>query len=56
MCGFYFDSHREADASHAQALSLGGVDEGAPGYRAPHFYMSYFRDLDGNKICAYCTT
>ncbi|MGA7711383.1 MAG: hypothetical protein WCA81_05740 [Rhizomicrobium sp.] len=22
--------------------------------RAPTFYMSYFRDLDGNKLCAFC--
>ncbi|HUZ31864.1 MAG TPA: hypothetical protein VMV19_07140 [Xanthobacteraceae bacterium] len=32
----------------------GGADEGAPGERAPKSYMSYFRDLDGNKLCAYC--
>jgi catechol 2,3-dioxygenase-like lactoylglutathione lyase family enzyme len=56
MCGLRFDSHTEVDAFHAKALILGGADEGAPGYRAPHFYMSYFRDLDGNKICAYCTS
>jgi catechol 2,3-dioxygenase-like lactoylglutathione lyase family enzyme len=56
MFGFRFDSNGEVDAFHAKALTLGGTDEGAPGYRAPHFYMSYFRDLDGNKICAYCTT
>jgi hypothetical protein len=26
---------------------------GAPGWRSPEFYMSYFRDLDGNKLCAF---
>mgnify|MGYP000365170312 CR=1 FL=1 len=31
-------------------LALGATDEGAPGLRAPTFYMSYFRDLDGNKL------
>ncbi|WP_298692780.1 hypothetical protein [uncultured Sphingomonas sp.] len=42
---------REAvDAFHAKAVSLGAIDEGAPGDRGS--YMSYFRDLDGNKICA----
>ena len=40
-------------AFHAKALQLGGKDEGAPGDRAPQMYFSYFRDLDGNKLCAY---
>ena len=26
------------------------------GFELQKFYMSYFRDLDGNKLCAYCTT
>lgn len=55
MFAFRFDTSGEVDAFHAKALALGGADEGAPGYRAPKFYFSYFRDLDGNKICAYCT-
>ncbi len=38
---------------HAKALSLGGVDEGAPGDRSSGFYGAYFRDLDGNKLCAF---
>lgn len=44
------------DAFHVKALSLGGVDEGLPGPRswAPHAYAAYARDLDGNKIAAYC--
>ena len=53
MVGFSFDSREEVDAFHAKGLELGGVDEGAPGERAPSAYFSYFRDLDGNKICAY---
>ncbi len=40
-------------ALHAKALSLGGVDEGAPGDRGGGFYGAYFRDLDGNKIALY---
>jgi catechol 2,3-dioxygenase-like lactoylglutathione lyase family enzyme len=43
-------------ALHAKALELGGTDEGAPGYRGgaeSGFYAAYFRDLDGNKLCAF---
>jgi predicted lactoylglutathione lyase len=39
---------------HAKALELGARDEGAPGPRGDGFYGGYFRDLDGNKICAFC--
>jgi catechol 2,3-dioxygenase-like lactoylglutathione lyase family enzyme len=53
MVGFCFETRAEVDAFHAKALALGGTDEGAPGARAPKFYMSYFRDLDGNKLCAF---
>jgi catechol 2,3-dioxygenase-like lactoylglutathione lyase family enzyme len=53
MVAFNFGSRDEVDAFHAKALALGGTDEGAPGERGPSFYFSYFRDLDGNKFCAY---
>ncbi len=46
-------SRDAVDAMHAKALSLGSVDEGAPGDRGNGFYGAYFRDLDGNKICAF---
>jgi hypothetical protein len=37
------------------ALNLGGTDEGAPGPRGGDgFYAGYFRDLDGNKLNAFC--
>jgi len=52
MVSFVFDSRAEVDAFQQKALELGAKDEGAPGYRAPTYYMSYFRDLDGNKLCA----
>ena len=42
------------DRVHARALELGGTDEGAPGPRGDHFYGGYFRDLDGNKLNAFC--
>jgi catechol 2,3-dioxygenase-like lactoylglutathione lyase family enzyme len=45
-------------AFHKAALAAGGVDEGAVGPRgwAPNAYAGYARDLDGNKIAAYCFT
>jgi catechol 2,3-dioxygenase-like lactoylglutathione lyase family enzyme len=48
---------RAAVASfHKEALAAGGTDEGAVGPRgwAPNAYAAYARDLDGNKIAAYC--
>jgi predicted lactoylglutathione lyase len=42
---------------HAKALELGGTCEGAPGPRdVGTFNGGYFRDLDGNKLVAYCFT
>lgn len=41
------------DAIHARAMELGSKDEGAPGARSESFYAGYFRDLDGNKLCAF---
>jgi predicted lactoylglutathione lyase len=48
------DQHQVARL-HALALTLGGTDEGAPGPRGGDgFYAGYFRDLDGNKLNAFC--
>ena len=48
-------SHPEqVQALHARALALGGSDEGAPGPRGTGFFGAYFRDLDGNKLAAFC--
>ncbi len=43
-------------AFHKAALAAGGTDEGAVGPRgwAPNAYAGYVRDLDGNKLAAYC--
>ena len=50
-------SRKDVDAIHAKAMELGGTDEGAPGLRGEEsdqaFYGAYFRDLDGNKLCAF---
>ena len=35
------------------AIKLGGTDEGSPGPRHEEHFYAYFRDLDGNKICAF---
>jgi predicted lactoylglutathione lyase len=50
------NSTDKVDAIHAKALALGGTDEGAPGPRGEGFYAGYFRDLDGNKLNAFCMT
>ena len=54
MFAFTFGTRAEVDAFHARALELGGVSEGDPGVRGPDWYFGYFRDLDGNKLCAFC--
>lgn len=46
-------SKEQVDALHRKALSLGAKDEGAPGPRGPTYYGAYWRDLDGNKLCAF---
>jgi catechol 2,3-dioxygenase-like lactoylglutathione lyase family enzyme len=52
MIALDLPSRQAVDEFHAKALSLGAVDEGAPGERGPGFYMGYFRDPEGNKFCA----
>ena len=56
MVAIGVDSTDKVDAFHAKALELGGTDEGAPGQRSEAFYVAYFRDLDGNKLNAFCMT
>ena len=57
MVALSVDTRAKVDALHAKALELGGTDEGAPGVRGEEgpqaFYGAYFRDLDGNKLCAF---
>lgn len=58
MVALYFDSPEKVDAFYNKALELGGSDEGQPGFRPEEankgFYAGYFRDLDGNKLNAFC--
>jgi predicted lactoylglutathione lyase len=43
----------EADKVYNKAISLGARCEGAVGPRGDDFYAGYFRDADGNKLCAF---
>ena len=53
---FEAPSRAAVDAFHKAALAAGGKDEGAVGPRGfwPNTYAGYCRDLDGNKLAAYC--
>lgn len=53
---FVAPSRKAVAEFHKAALALGAKDEGAVGPRSwhPTAYAGYLRDLDGNKICAYC--
>ena len=52
MITFKIDTKNELDNFYNLAMSLGATDEGLPGPRHEEHYYAYFRDLDGNKICA----
>ena len=54
MIALAMGSPADVDALYKKALELGGTDEGAPGDRGGQFYAAYFRDLDGNKLNAFC--
>ena len=56
MVALVVEAPEIVDRVHAKALELGGSDEGAPGQRFEGFYAGYFRDLDGNKLNAFCRT
>jgi catechol 2,3-dioxygenase-like lactoylglutathione lyase family enzyme len=53
---FAAPSRAAVAAFHKAALAAGGTDEGAVGPRSwhPTAYAGYCRDLDGNKLAAYC--
>ncbi len=56
MLALVMDDRAKVDALHAKALELGGTCDGPPGVRPPEemgFYGAYFRDPDGNKLCAF---
>jgi len=57
MVAIVFDERVKVDAFYNKAIELGGSDEGAPGLRGEEgpqaFYAAYFRDPEGNKLCAF---
>ena len=53
MVSLLASSKAQVAELHAKALALGAKDEGAVGPRGEDFYAGYFRDPDGNKLCAY---
>lgn len=58
MVALFMESPEKVDAFYNAAIELGGTDEGKPGFRPEGntngFYAGYFRDLDGNKLNAFC--
>lgn len=55
MSAFALPDRAAVDAFYKKAIELGAKDEGGPGPRGDSgFYAAYFRDLDGNKLNAFC--
>ena len=58
MMALVLDARAKVDAVYAAAIVAGGACEGPAGVRGAEgpqaFYGGYFRDLDGNKFCAFC--
>ena len=50
---FLVDTKKKVNEFHMIGIKNGGTNEGSPGIRSGDYY-AYIRDLDGNKICAYC--
>ena len=57
MVALVMAERAQVDALYAKAMELGGTCEGPAGLRGDEgpqaFYGAYFRDLDGNKLCAF---
>lgn len=56
MVAFKAFNQKHVRDLHTAALLAGGSDEGQPGFRASygaHFYVSYLRDPQGNKIALF---
>lgn len=58
MVALFFENAQQVDDFYNTAIELGAADEGKPGFRPEDatsgFYAGYFRDLDGNKLNAFC--
>lgn len=57
MIALQMQERSEVDNFYNKGIELGGSDEGAPGVRGDDgpmaFYAAYFRDPEGNKLCAF---
>ncbi|QJB69159.1 VOC family protein [Parasphingorhabdus halotolerans] len=57
MIALQMQERAQVDNLYNKGLELGGSDEGAPGVRGDEgpmaFYAAYFRDPEGNKLCAF---
>lgn len=56
MVAFEAQDQQQVRDLHAAALTAGGHNEGAPGFRdsyGPRFYVGYLRDPQGNKIALF---
>lgn len=56
MVAFEATSQAQVRSLHGAALAAGGTDEGQPGFRpsyGSHFYVSYLRDPQGNKLALF---
>ena len=54
MTALIVDSQEMVHKLYDKAIELGAKDEGPAGPRGDGFYAGYFRDLDGNKLNAFC--
>ncbi len=58
MIAMIMDTPEQVTAFYDKAIALGASCEGPPGFRPAEnisgFYAGYFRDLDGNKLDAFC--
>ena len=58
MVALFMETPDKVDAFYKKAIELGGTDEGGPDFRPAEeskgYYGAYFRDLDGNKLNAFC--
>jgi len=55
MIALAMPSREKVHEVYDAAISNGGKCEGPAGPRGDNFYAGYFRDLDGNKLCAFYT-
>ena len=53
MVALQMPSKEKVHEVYDAAIKAGGKCEGPAGPRGDTFYAGYFRDLDGNKLCAF---